>query len=123
MIPVRCVPLPIDGYYETLRLAVEYRERQHSEPVSFWDRKPTLSGCTRGEQRRRYDGRRRLVLPQHGIRLVELNYSMFGHDGRKRLLRDRVADELVISSPLNAVEASNSPTFPPTRSSADRLCL
>jgi hypothetical protein len=91
--------LPVDAYYEPLQLAVEYRERQHSEPVGFWDRKPTLSG-TRGEQRRRYDERRRVVLPPHGIRLVELDYSMFAHDGQKRLRRDRVADEAVIRSRL-----------------------
>ena len=96
----RCVPLPIDAYYETLRLAVEYRERQHSEPVTFWDRKPTLSGCSRGEQRRRYDERRRIVLPRHGIRLLKLDYAMFAHDSRKRLRRDREADLLVIQSAL-----------------------
>lgn len=90
----RCARLPIDAYYEPLRLAVEYRERQHSEPVTFMDRRHTVSGCTRGEQRRRYDERRRIVLPQHGIRLVELDYSMFTHDGRKRLRQDRAADEL-----------------------------
>ena len=51
------------------------------------DRRLTVSGCLRGEQRRRYDERRRVVLPLHGIRLVELDYSMFAHDGRKRLRR------------------------------------
>lgn len=94
-----CRRLPVDAYYEPLQLVVEYRERQHSEPVGFWDGKPTLSG-TRGEQRRRYDERRRVVLPLHGIRLVELDYSMFAHDGQKRLRRDRVADEAVIRSKL-----------------------
>ena len=93
-------PLPIDAYYHALRLAVEYRERQHSEPVQFWDRKLTVSGCARGEQRRRYDERRRVVLPQHGIRLLELDYSMFQHDGRKRLRRDWMADLAVIKSRL-----------------------
>lgn len=91
----RCAPLRVDAFYAALRLVVEYRERQHSEPVPFWDRKPTLSGCSRGEQRTRYDGRRRLVLPQHDIRLVELDYSMFDCRGRKRLRRV-AADEDVI---------------------------
>ena len=88
--------LPVDAFYAPLELAIEYRERQHSEPVAFMDRRQTVSGCTRGEQRRRYDERRRIVLPQHGIRLVELDYSMFAHDGQKRLLRDRATDEAVI---------------------------
>jgi hypothetical protein len=95
-----CRPLPIDAYYEPLRLAVEYRERQHSEAVRFWDRKPTLSGCSRGEQRRLYDERRRIELPHHGIRLVELDYGMFKHDTRKRLRRDRTDDVAVIRSKL-----------------------
>jgi hypothetical protein len=94
----RCSLLPVDAYYEPLRLVVEYRERQHSEPVAFMDRRLTISGYGRGEQRRRYDDRRRIVLPQHGIRLVELDCAMFAHDGRKRLRRDRAADELVIRS-------------------------
>jgi hypothetical protein len=98
----RCVPLPVDAYYMTLRLAVEYRERQHSEPVAFMDRRQTVSGCPRGEQRRRYDERRRLVLPQHGIRLVELDYSMFAHDRRKRLRRNLAIDEAVVRSALRS---------------------
>ena len=95
-----CRRLPVDAFYAPLALAVEYRERQHSEPVAFMDRRQTVSGCTRGEQRRRYDERRRIVLPQHGIRLVELDYAMFAHDGQKRLRRDRAADEEVIRSAL-----------------------
>ena len=91
-----CRSLPIDAYYPALCLAVEYRERQHSEAVPFMDRRPTISGCSRGEQRRRYDQRRRVVLPQHGIRLVELDYRMFAHDSRKRLRRGVEADEAVI---------------------------
>ena len=101
-----CRRLPVDAFYELLALAVEYRERQHSEPVAFMDRRQTVSGCTRGEQRRRYDERRRLVLPLHGIRLVELDYSMFAHDGRKRLRRDRAADEAVISTVLRLPTAT-----------------
>lgn len=95
-----CRHLPVDAYYPPLRLAIEYRERQHSEPVPFMDRRQTVSGCSRGEQRRRYDERRRVVLPQHGIRLVELDYAMFAHDSRKRLRRDMEADEAIIRAKL-----------------------
>jgi hypothetical protein len=63
------------------------------------DRRQTVSGCSRGEQRRRYDERRRIILPQHGIRLVELDYSMFECRGRKRLRRV-AADEMVVMSRL-----------------------
>lgn len=79
--------LPVDAYYEGLSLVVEYRERQHSEAVAFFDRRATVSGVGRGKQRVLYDQRRRDVLPQHGIRVVELDYSEFAHDRQKRLLR------------------------------------
>lgn len=88
--------LPIDAYYHDLQLAIEYRERQHSEPVLIMDRRQTISGCLRGEQRRRYDERRREVLPQNGITLVELDYAMFLHNTRKRLRRESLVDEAVI---------------------------
>ncbi|QQN74043.1 hypothetical protein [Croceicoccus sp. YJ47] len=65
-------PLPVDGFYPTLGLVVEYHERQHRERVGFFDDKPTVSGIPRGEQRRRYDERRADFLPRHGYSLVVL---------------------------------------------------
>lgn len=79
--------LPVDAYYKDHNLVVEYRERQHSEPVAIMDRRITLSGVNRAEQRRKYDQRRRDVLAAYGFQLVELDYSMFEHDNRKRLKR------------------------------------
>ena len=79
--------LPVDAYYPDLNLVVEYRERQHSEPIPLFDRKSTISGIPRALQRARYDQRRREVLPTYGIRLVELDYSHFPHNSRKRLRR------------------------------------
>jgi len=87
------VSLAVDAYYPSLHLVIEYQERQHTERVAFFDRRLTVSGVHRGEQRARYDERRREVLPQHGIELAEFSYDEFAHDGRKRLLR-RVADDL-----------------------------
>jgi len=94
------VPLPVDAYYPLLRLVVEYRERQHTEDVPFFDRHPTVSGVPRGEQRALYDQRRREVLPKHGIALVELSYSDFAHDNRKRLLRGLTDDAEIIRKRL-----------------------
>ncbi len=88
--------LPVDAYYPELDLVIEYCERQHSEPVGFWDRKPTASGIPRGQQRAIYDQRRREILPQHGITVVELCYDEFAHGGNKRLRRILDEDELVI---------------------------
>src|SRR6516165_8412984 len=64
--------LPVDAYYPELKLVIEYREIQHDEPHKFFDRRFTVSGVHRGEQRALYDQRRRDVLPKHGITLVEL---------------------------------------------------
>ncbi|MGE8140699.1 hypothetical protein ACQKOE_01865 [Novosphingobium sp. NPDC080210] len=92
-------PLPVDGFYPALGLVVEYHERQHRERVEFFDDKPTISGCPRGEQRRRYDERRADLLPRHGYSLVVLNVDEFAHDRAKRLLRSP-QDQAVVSSRL-----------------------
>lgn len=96
----RCRRLPVDAYYRDRNLVIEYRERQHSEAIPIMDLRQTVSGCSRGEQRKRYDKLRREILQKHGMRLIELDYSMFPHDLRKRLCRDAAADEAVIRSEL-----------------------
>jgi len=92
--------LPVDAYYSELNIVVEYREKQHTEEVKFFDKKNTVSGVGRGEQRRIYDQRRRDVLPAHGITLIEINYSDFNHSSSKRLLRNRLNDIEVIRDRL-----------------------
>jgi len=79
--------LPVDAYYSALKLVVEYNERQHSEPVSFFDRRIVASGITRGEQRKKYDLLRHELLPRHGIALVVFGYQEFAHSAQKRLRR------------------------------------
>lgn len=96
-----CKKLPVDAWYEQLNLVVEYNERQHSEPVSFFDKRITVSGITRGEQRKKYDKRRVEVLKKHGIYVVVFSYSDFDHDSRKRLMRYRPQDVEIIKSKLN----------------------
>jgi hypothetical protein len=88
--------LPVDGYYPALKLAVEYCERQHTEAVPFFDKRPTVSGMGRGQQRRLYDQRRRDILPQQGLRLVEISLLHFPHDGRGRLRRVAHDHEVVV---------------------------
>src|SRR5262245_47685240 len=43
--------LPVDAFYPKLKLVIEYHERQHIEPVPWWDNKKMCCGCTRGKQR------------------------------------------------------------------------
>ena len=93
--------LPVDAYYESEKLVIEYRERQHTEKVSFFDRRQTVSGVSRGEQRKIYDQRRRDILPKNGITLIELDYSEFTYSSSKRLLRERDGDMKVILSRLS----------------------
>ena len=92
--------LPVDAYYPELQLVVEYCERQHTEAIPIMDRRMTISGVDRGKQRAIYDQRRRDVLPQHGIDLVELSYADFAHDKNKRLCRRRPEDLAVIRQAL-----------------------
>lgn len=86
--------LPVDAYYQELNLVVEYRERQHSESVNFFDRpnKSTVSGVHRGEQRKIYDQRRDELLPKNGIELIKISYFDFEYDNRKRILRNEKQD-------------------------------
>jgi len=96
--------LPVDAYYEKLNLVIEYRERQHTESVTFFD-KPnhmTVSGVHRGEQRKIYDERRRIILPKHNIDLIEISYLVFNHDNQKRIIRDKEYDLEVVSKLLQA---------------------
>lgn len=96
----RCTPLPVDGWYEPLKLVVEYNERQHTESVKLFDRRMTVSGVPRGEQRMIYDNRKLEVLPKHDIHVLVLSFLDFKHDSAKRLVRDRQADTKVITQKL-----------------------
>ena len=89
--------LPVDAFYPSLCMAVEYHERQHSESVKHFDKpdKITVSGVHRGKQRLIYDQRRQEILPLHSISLVLLKYSEFKLK-RKRLLRTD-SDKMVIA--------------------------
>ena len=90
--------LPVDVYYRDLNLVIEYYERQHTEEVKFFNRRMTVSGVSRGEQRKIYDERRRSELPRHGIKLVIISYSDFGTT--KKLRRNHDADLLIVKGIL-----------------------
>lgn len=92
--------LPVDAYYDSLNLVVEYYERQHTESVKHFNKQNTVSGVTRDEQRRIYDERRRKILPEHGIDLIILSYTDFRCNPTKRLVRDRNSDIVVVRQKL-----------------------
>jgi hypothetical protein len=100
--------LPVDAYYPELAMVIEYRERQHTEAVAIMDRRMTISGCTRAEQRRHYDARRRKVIPILGLSLIEIDFYLLHHDSRGRLLRLSQEDEEAIRRILGF----HTPRFP-----------
>jgi hypothetical protein len=95
--------LPLDAYYQTLNLVVEYLEKQHTEEVAHFDKaeRITVSGVSRGEQRKIYDQRRREVLESKGVNLIEVDYSLFELDAQKKLLRNKENDLLVLKGILS----------------------
>ena len=90
--------LPVDAYYRELNLVIEYYERQHTEDVKFFNRRMTVSGVSRGEQRKIYDERRKTELPKHGIKFVVISYTDFGTS--KTLKREHDADLTVVKGLL-----------------------
>lgn len=94
------VKLPVDCYYPSLKLVIEYNERQHSETVKFFDKRITASGGSRDEQRKRYDGLRKTELPKNGLKLIVFDYSEFQHASNKRLMRNKEEDLKVVRKKL-----------------------
>lgn len=99
------VKLPVDCYYPELNLVIEYKEQQHSQPNKHFDKPDlfTVSGVHRGEQRKIYDQRRREVLPQHGITLIEFDYTDFCCDKRNRIIRNKEQDVKIVKNKLNTI--------------------
>lgn len=96
--------LPVDAYYPDYGLVIEYRERQHDEPVAHFD-KPhvkTVSGVHRGKQRRIYDHRRDIEIPAQRLRLVVVTPGDLVSSRRGRLLRDRERDLVALRFILDA---------------------
>jgi diadenosine tetraphosphate (Ap4A) HIT family hydrolase len=95
-------PLPVDGYFPRHRLIIEYWEKQHSAPVPIMDEGETVSGVSRGDQRRLYDQRRQAWAEANRLRLVILDYRGFPTDDQGRLVRDRARDQQIVAEALRA---------------------
>ncbi len=97
--------LPVDAFYSDLGLVIEYRESQHEQPGPRHWNKPTASGIPRDEQRRRYDERRVVEIPAHGLRLLVITPAQLDATKRGRLRRrvreaDRAAVRLALAGEL-----------------------
>ncbi|HSR29130.1 MAG TPA: HIT family protein [Anaerolineae bacterium] len=95
-------PLPVDGFFPRHRLIVEYWEKQHSAPVPIMDEGLTVSGVSRGHQRRLYDSRRQAWAEANNMRFVILDYRGFETDPQGRLERDPVRDRQIVADTLRA---------------------
>ena len=94
------IMLPVDAYYRKPNIVIEYMEKQHSEPVKFFDKKQTVSGVGRGEQRKIYDERKRILIPENGINFIIFDYEEFEHANSKRLVRNFNEDAKIILNKL-----------------------
>jgi diadenosine tetraphosphate (Ap4A) HIT family hydrolase len=94
--------LPVDGYFPRHRLVVEYWEKQHSAPVPIMDEGETVSGVSRGHQRRLYDLRRQQWAEANGLHFVILDYRGFETDEQGRLQRSPACDEQIVAGALRA---------------------
>lgn len=97
----RRVALPVDGFWEAERLVVEFAESQHDQATPHFDKPDvlTVSGVHRGIQRAIYDNRRRLLIAEHGLRLVVIAATDFRLKGKK-IDRDRTRDLEIVSAIL-----------------------
>jgi len=91
--------LPVDGYWSSENLVVEFQEKQHTEAVPIFDRRETVSGVPRGEQRRLYDERKANLIPENGLRLAVIHKSEFVVH-RDRIVRERERDLEVVRQRL-----------------------
>lgn len=75
----RQVGLPVDAFWESLGLVMEFQEEQHTNAVKHFDKPDvlTVSGVHRGVQRRLYDERKAHLIPENGLRLVVIPKSEF----------------------------------------------
>lgn len=103
-------PLPVDGFFPRHRLIVEYWEKQHSAPVPIMDEGMTVSGVSRGHQRRLYDTRRQAWAEANNMRFVILDYRGFETDPQGRIQRELARDRQIVADALRAAGVITEPT-------------
>ncbi|MFN2242734.1 MAG: HIT family protein, partial [Anaerolineae bacterium] len=105
--------LPVDGYFPRHRLIVEYWEAQHSAPSPIMDEGMTVSGVSRGHQRRLYDQRRQAWADANGLRLVILDHRGFETDAVGRLQRNPARDRQIVAEALRSAGVLHEPARVP----------
>ncbi len=90
--------LPVDAYYAKLNMVIELFEKEDS--TSLEEEKNTISGVKRSEQRKRYAQRKRDVLKEKEIHLMEMDYDEFECDKENKLVRNKEADVIILKEIL-----------------------
>jgi len=81
--------LPLDAYYEELKLVIE-----------FFEKKNTDESSEREAQRKFYDQRKKDVLEKKEIHLIDVNYALFECNENDRLVRNKENDCRVLKDLL-----------------------
>jgi hypothetical protein len=94
--------LPVDAFYPSLYLVIEFEESHHSKSVKIFDKVDvmTVSGVNRAEQRIKYVELRKKILPKQNISLLFFQFDEFELKG-KRLKRNRENDIEIVKKKLN----------------------
>ncbi len=100
--------LPVDAFYAELNLVIEYKEAPEAEQTGYFNNQTerTVSGINRAAQRIKYDKRKAAELPLNGIKLIELQYSIFNCDEQKKIIRDLENDLKMIENVLSLNQIS-----------------
>ena len=90
--------LPIDAFYTDLNMAIEFYEKEDetSEDATTL----TISKVNRSEQRKKYAQRKRDVLKEKEIDLIEMDYDEFECDEEQKLVRNKEADVKILKEIL-----------------------
>ncbi len=90
--------LPVDAYFAEANLIVEFREKQHFQPVNIMDRRMTISGVYRGEQRKLYDLRKEKWASDNKIGFCVITYIELAYKNNGRLKKDKNFDLAVLKT-------------------------
>lgn len=90
--------LPVDAYFPEVNLIVEYREKQHSQSVNIMDRRMTISGVHRGEQRKLYDLRKEKWAEDNNLKFLSISYNNLVHRTNGRLKRSIEEDRILLKN-------------------------
>src|SRR5690606_9299223 len=91
-------PLPVDAYYANLNMVIEILEKE--DDTSPEENENTISGVKRSEQRKKYTQRKRDVLEEKEIHLMEMDYDEFECDSENKLTRNKEADLKILKEIL-----------------------